>query len=75
MEADDTEMADDNAKTDEAANKADDQQDDAESDRQELINYCLALEEERRWLSMQGQLLSLFDSVLKEADVSPSIKQ
>ena len=66
------EMADENVETDEAANEAADQQDDAESGRQQLMDYCLALEEEQKWLLYnQRQLLSPFDSVLSynEADV------
>ena len=66
-------MADENAETEEAANEAADHQDDVESQNQQLMRYCLALEEEQKYLlENQRQLPGLFDSVLSydEADVS-----
>ena len=64
--------ADADAETEEAANKAAGHQDDAESCNQQLMSYCMALEEEQRhMLKNQRQLPGLFDSVLsyEEADV------
>ena len=73
-EAEDNEMADadTDAETEEAANEAAEHQDDAESRNQELMSYCMALEEaQRHMLENQRQLPGLFDSVLdyEEADV------
>ena len=65
-------MADEDAETEEAANEAADHQDDAESRNQQLMGYCLALEEEQKYLlENQRQLPGPFDSVLSynEADV------
>ena len=65
--------ADADAETEEAANEAADHQDDAESRNQQLMGYCLALEEEQKYLlENQQQLPGLFNSVLSynEADVS-----
>jgi hypothetical protein len=64
--------ADADAETEEAPNEAADHQNDAESRNQELMSYCMALEEEQRhMLENQRQLPGPFDSVLsyKEADV------
>ena len=64
--------ADADAETEEAANKAAGHQDNADSRNQQLMSYCMALEEEQRHLlENQRQLLGPFDSVLsyKEADV------
>ena len=57
--------ADTDAETEEAANKAAEHQDDAESRNQELMSYCMALEEaQRHMLNDQRQLPGMFESVL-----------
>ena len=43
-------MANEDAETEEATNKAADHQDDAESCNQQLMSYCMALEEEQKYL-------------------------
>ena len=45
MEVDDEEVAEDEAETEDAANKVTEEQDQVKLKQDELISYCLALEE------------------------------
>ena len=69
-DTEDADMADDSTETNEAANEATEQQDDVEDDKQrQLMDYCLALEEEKEYLRSHYMLPLMFDSVLSKQEV------